>query len=55
MKQGTYYLSEDEHRDFKAKCAADGVSITEKIRSLVCGYIDKPIKEEDKSKEQLKF
>ncbi len=41
MKQGTFYLTEDEHKDFKARCASDGISMTDKIKSLIMEYIKK--------------
>jgi len=37
--QGTYYLTEKEHQDFKVKCIIDKVSMTEKIRSLIKEYL----------------
>lgn len=48
MKQGSYYLTEDEHKDFKAKCAKDGISITDKIKDLIQRYINNDTPEVEK-------
>lgn len=55
MKQGTYYLTEDEHREFKAKCAADGVSITDKIKALILGYTSNSATQKNDNKKTNSF
>jgi hypothetical protein len=39
--QGTYYLTKEEHREFKIRCITDGVSMTEKIKDLIKEHLNK--------------
>ena len=40
MKQGSFYLTEDEYFSFKSKCAIERKTITDKIREMIIEYLD---------------